>query len=130
MFWLICSQSYLLTLRTLISGSEETTNIASLLLITSLLAVTSVRLKNTAKKIWRPSKAEATAGFILHIKNDSDIQSAITSKQTKFQEYGLTGATFYYCCRGISWEYQNLLRSDQWSILWRLKYTVFSKSMF
>lgn len=77
-----------------ISGSEETSNIACLLLIPSLLAVTSIRLKNAAKKIWRPSKSEATAGFILHVKNDSDIRTTVQSKQTKFQECGLTVQPF------------------------------------
>ncbi|XP_061728281.1 uncharacterized protein LOC133533331 [Cydia pomonella] len=75
-------------------GSEDTSNIACFLLIPSLLAVTSVRLRNTSKKIWRPSKAESTAGFILHVRCDSEIRNAVKTKQNKFQELGLTVQPF------------------------------------
>lgn len=54
------------------------------------MAVTSIRLKNKQKKVWRPSKSEVREGFITHVKDDSDIISVINNRRDKFAEFGLT----------------------------------------
>ncbi|XP_061717507.1 uncharacterized protein LOC133525234 isoform X1 [Cydia pomonella] len=75
-------------------SSEESSNIACMLLIPTLLAVTSIRLKNCQKKVWRPSKAEVREGFITHVKNDCDVRSVINARREKFRQWGLTVQPF------------------------------------
>lgn len=61
-----------------------------MLLIPTLLSVTSIRLKNCNKKVWRPTKAEVREGFITHVHNDCDIRSVINARREKFRQFGLT----------------------------------------
>lgn len=72
------------------SAVEETSNIAGLLLIPSLLSVSTLRLKGCIKKVWRPSKSEVREGFVIHVNSDAEIKQVLEDRRKKLSNFGLT----------------------------------------
>jgi hypothetical protein len=69
------------------SASEETSNIASLLLLPLLLGSGFVK---GIKKGWRPSKAEVSDSFIAHVKSDAELLTALSQRKQKVSDLALT----------------------------------------
>lgn len=57
--------------------TAEGKQIGALLLLPSLLPVTTCKGSTDSSELWRPTRQEAQDGFLLHVKEDSDVSGAL-----------------------------------------------------